>query len=122
VRVVPVAGAFVQTGTRRNIDLAPDNRLDAGGFSGLVKLDNAVHHAVVGDSQAAHTQLFSAGHQFCNRTHAVKQAVFRVDVKVGKHHIFPGEIKINYNIDWGFQPPILDELWFKIFPALSILF
>jgi len=39
---------------------------------------------VVGDSQAVNPQLFRAGNKLRDATHAIEQAVFCVDVKVGE--------------------------------------
>lgn len=39
---------LIEAGARRDIDLAPDDRLDPRLFGGLVKVDRAEHHAVVG--------------------------------------------------------------------------
>ena len=44
-----------------DIDFTADDRLDAGFFGCLVELDDAVHHAVVGNRQAVHAQFFGSG-------------------------------------------------------------
>ena len=40
---------LVEPGAGRDINLAADNRFHPGFFRRLIKLDRAIHHAVVGD-------------------------------------------------------------------------
>jgi len=49
-----------------------------------IKIDDAIHGAVVSDSKAVHAQLFSPLDKLRDAAHAIKQAIFSVDVKVGK--------------------------------------
>ena len=53
----------VETAARRNIDLAPDHRMDSRLVAGLIEIHHAVHHAVVGDGQRLHAQFLGAIHQ-----------------------------------------------------------
>ena len=85
VVVVFIAGVAAEVAARGDIDLAADDGLDAGLSGCLVELDDAVHHAVVGDGQAVHAQLFGPCHQLRDAAHAVEQAVFGVDMEVGEH-------------------------------------
>jgi hypothetical protein len=49
-----------------------------------IKIDDAIHCAVVSDSKAVHAQLFGPGNKLRDAAHAIEQAIFSVDVKVGK--------------------------------------
>ena len=40
---------LVRHGSRRDIDLAANDRLDSGSLGSAVKVDHAVHNAVVGN-------------------------------------------------------------------------
>ena len=77
-----------------NIYFASKDRFNASFFSCSVKIDNAIHHSMVGDGQAIHAQFFSLGDEERNMTHAVKEAVFSMNVKVSKflRHV------MNYNM------------------------
>ncbi len=65
-----------------NIHFAADNGLDSVLLRRLIELDNAVHRAVIGDSQRIHAQLFGAWHEFLDLAHAVKERILRMDVQV----------------------------------------
>ncbi len=80
-----LARVAVGTVITSDIDLTADDRFDTD-FSGRqVELDGAIHHSVVGDSQAVHPQFFGPRHKVGNTTHAIKQAVLGVDMEVSKH-------------------------------------
>jgi len=49
-----------------------------------IKIDDAIHGAVVSDSKAVHAQLFGPGNKLRDAAHAIEQAILSVDVKVGK--------------------------------------
>ena len=70
----------------RDIDLAADDRLDAGGAAGLIKRDRAVKHAVVGDGDSVHTGVFYGFRNACDAAGAVKQAVFCMQMQVYESH------------------------------------
>ena len=74
------------------VGLEPEDRLDPDRFAGLVVLDGAVHHAVIGDAQRRHPELGRAGgHRVAHPLRglaldlamAVEQRVLAVDVQVG---------------------------------------
>ena len=49
IAVFAGAGFAVQTGARRDVHLAAEDRMDAFLLAGLVEVDDAVHDAVAGD-------------------------------------------------------------------------
>jgi len=49
-----------------------------------IKIDDAIHSAVISDSKAVHAQLFGPGNELGDAAHAIEQAVFSVDVKMGE--------------------------------------
>ena len=69
-----------------HVDLAADDGMDALRLAGLVKIDHAVQHAVVGDGAGVHAQLLQALGQFLDAAGAVQQAVFRVQVQMREGH------------------------------------
>ena len=88
VRVLRVnAVLLVKARSRRNIDLAADDRLYAGSAAGLVKRDGAVHDAVVGDSKRGLTELLCAVNERLDAAVAVEQRIFGMNMQVNKAHI-----------------------------------
>ena len=69
-----------------DIDLAADDGLDALGLARAVKVDRAVHHAVVRDGDRRLPQLADALGKPLDAAGAVKQAVFRMNVQMGERH------------------------------------
>jgi len=69
---------------RGDIDFAADDWFYTCFLRRYIEINDAIHGTVVSDSQAVHTQLFGSGNELRYATHAVKQAIFGVDVKVGK--------------------------------------
>ena len=65
------------------VDLTADDRLDAVLGAGLVKLDGAVHHAVIGQSERRLAELRGALRQRLDLARAVEQRVLGVDVQMG---------------------------------------
>ena len=79
----------VKTRSGRHIDLTADDRLDPI-FSGCpVKIDHAVHDAVVGNRQTVHPQFLRPGGQFFYFTRCVKQTVLCMHMQMCKCHLFP---------------------------------
>ena len=64
----------------RHIDLTAENRLDAPLNCRLVKLNDPVHIAVIGDCHGSLPKFFGTVQQFGYGSGAVKQAVCRVGV------------------------------------------
>ena len=56
--------------------------------AGFVKLDNAVHIAVIGNSKALHSQLLGACDQFLYPGCAVQKAVFGMNMQMSERHVF----------------------------------
>ena len=77
---------FVQPGALGHVHLAADDGLDARLFGGLVKLDDAVHAAVVGDGHSLLPQRLHPVHQLPDPAGPVQQAVLRVHVQMYKAH------------------------------------
>ena len=80
---------FVQPGPPGHIHLAPDDRVDALGLAGPVKVDGAVHNAMVRDGHRRLAQLLHQLRQVPDAAGTVQQTVLRVDVQMGKGHITP---------------------------------
>ena len=75
---------FVKAGARRHIHLASDYRLYPALFRRAVKVDDAVHNAVVGHGDARLTEALHLVHKLLDAARAVKQAVFGMKMKVCK--------------------------------------
>ena len=73
---------------RGHVDLAADDGLHALLLGFLVEIDDAVHGAVIGDGDAVHAELFRRLDELLDAARTVEQAVFRVDMEVGKRHAF----------------------------------
>ena len=71
---------FVKPRLRRDIDLAADYRLYALFFLFSIKVDHAVHYAVVGDCQRIKAFLLCGGGNFADSACAVKQTVFGMNM------------------------------------------
>jgi 2,4-dienoyl-CoA reductase-like NADH-dependent reductase (Old Yellow Enzyme family)/thioredoxin reductase len=67
-----------------DIDFAADDWFYTCLLSSYIEIDDAIHGAVISDSEAVHAQFFGSGNKLRNAAHAIEQAVFGVDVKVGK--------------------------------------
>ena len=65
------------------VDLTADDRLDAVLGAGLVELDRAVHHAVVGQAERRLAELRRARRQRVDLARAVEQRVLGVHVQMG---------------------------------------
>ena len=67
-----------------NVDLTADDGLNACFFTSAVKVNYAVHHAVVGDCNRALSALFDSFGQVGNTARTVKQAVFGMQMQMHK--------------------------------------
>ena len=85
-RIIVHAVDAVCYGARCDIDLAADDGLDALGLCSTIKVDHAVHDAVIGDGQRSLAQLFGARSKPANAACAVEQTEFAVDVKMYECH------------------------------------
>ena len=89
VPVAPCAGFPVKTGSRRHIDLTAQNRPDSLRPALLVEINSAVHHPVIGDGRAVHSQFFYPGYIFLYFIRAVQKTVLCMRVKMRKIHVTP---------------------------------
>ena len=80
--------AAVKARMRRQIHLAADDRMDPLGLAGAVKVDHAVHDAMVGQRARGLPQLCHTVHQLFDTAGAVQQAVFAVDMQMCKWYQF----------------------------------
>ena len=80
IAVFAAAHFPVKPGTGRHVDFAADNRLDARFPGRAVKINDAVHNAMVCYRHAVHAQFLGTGNQFFDFARSVQQAVFRVDM------------------------------------------
>ena len=69
-----------------HIDLAADDGLDSLRLTGPVKVDNAVHNAVVGDGAGGLAHGLDNFGQIPDTARAVKEAVLRMDMQMDKGH------------------------------------
>ena len=69
---------LVKPGAAGHIDLTANHRMDAPFFGRLVKIDHAIHTAVVGNSHRVLSQLLRGVQQPFDPAGAVQKAVFRV--------------------------------------------
>jgi hypothetical protein len=67
-----------------DIDFAANDGFYTCFLSRQVEINDAIHGAVVSDSQAIHTQLFGTLYKLGYAAHTIEQAIFGVDVKVDK--------------------------------------
>src|SRR6266545_4572441 len=85
VNVLAAAGRlFVEATAGRNIHLATDDRFDAFVASGLIKIDRAVEHTVVGDREGGKLQFMRLVHQPVEAAGAVEQRILGVQMEVDK--------------------------------------
>ena len=89
VAVVPVALLPVQPGPRRHVDLAADDRIDPLFFCRLIKIDHAVHDAVIGDGCCCHAQFLHPADVLIDLIGSVQKRVLCVDVEMCKGHETP---------------------------------
>ena len=79
---------FFETRALRHIDLAADDGLYPCIQRSFVKLYRAIHGTVICDGDAVHAQFFHPLHQFLDFRRTIQQAIFCVDVKMCKWHVF----------------------------------
>ena len=83
--VFPGRAAFFEA-VAADIDLAADDGGNARVPTGVIKIHRAVHHAVVGDGGVGKAQFFQAADQRADAVGAVQQAVFGMQMQMGKGH------------------------------------
>ena len=67
-----------------DIGFEADNWLDVGFFGGIIKINCAVHDAVVGDGDTVHAELGGAFDNAVDSGITVEEAVFGMDVEMHK--------------------------------------
>ena len=80
---------FIEPAALCNVDLAADDRLDAALFRCFIKVDHAVHHAVIRNGNAFLTHFLRLIEQLFNAASAVQKAVFGVHMQMCKRHFRP---------------------------------
>ena len=75
---------LVQAACRRHIDLAADDRFDALIARGLIKIDRAVEHTMVGDRQGGKLQVARLVHQRVETAGAIEQRILGVQMEMDK--------------------------------------
>ena len=86
VAVLAVHAALDCAGTGRHIDLTADNGVNPPLLGGFIEVNDPIHGPVVGDGHRLLAQLFHPIHELLNAAGAVQQAVFRMQMKMGKGH------------------------------------
>ena len=77
----------VKAGMGCHIDLTADDRIDPRLLRRLIKIDRAVHHAMIRDGGTVHSQLLHIFHIFFDLIGTVQETELRVDVEMRKCHI-----------------------------------
>ena len=75
--------------TRREIDLAANDGMDALRLCFLIESDSTVHNAVVGHSDCVHAELLRTPNELLDPTRAVQQTVLGMHVQMCKGHASP---------------------------------
>ena len=89
--IIPVltAGKFlVKTGIGRHIHLTADDRIDSRFPGCSVKINHAIHHAMIRNRRAVHAQFFHPFYVFFDFIGSVQQGVLRMNVQMCKCHIY----------------------------------
>ena len=87
--IIPVVSGSlfpVKSGSGRHIDFTADDGLDPRLFGCFIKIDHAVHDAVIGYGSAVHAKFLDALNIFFDLVGSVQQRVFGVDVQMCKCH------------------------------------
>ena len=69
-----------------HIHLAANDRLDTCGLGSLIKVNTAVHHAVIGEGHRILTKLLDPVHHTADPAGTVQEAVFTVNMQMYKTH------------------------------------
>ena len=67
---------------RADIELAPDDGLNACVAGALIELDDVIHHAMVRDRHRRHPPLPGGADHVLDAAHPIQQAAFRVAMEV----------------------------------------
>ena len=86
IRVIVHTVNAVGNGTAGHIDLTADNRFDTGCFCRLIKVNTAVHNAVIRDGNGGLSQFLYPVHHAADAACSVQEAVFRMNMQMYKTH------------------------------------
>lgn len=70
-----------------DVNLTAQNRPDPDLSCRLVKVNDAVHYAMVRNGHAVHAKLLDSFYTLFNFIGTVQKGIFRMDVKMGKCHV-----------------------------------
>ena len=79
----------VKAGARSHIYFTAQNGPDPFGFTGPVKVNDTIHHAMVRDGRAVHSQGFDLADILLYFVGTVQKRILCMDMKVGKGHGLP---------------------------------
>ena len=92
INVAPAAARFfLQPAARRDIDFAADDGLDALFARRLVKINDAMHRAVVGDGERGEFQFMRLVHQPVHPAGAIEQRILGVQMQMDKIGVWHGD-------------------------------
>src|SRR5262249_14575823 len=80
--IAAILGAAVLPASRRDVELAAEDRLDAGLLRGVVEIDRAEEVAVIRERDGRELQLLGLVDQLLELGGAIEQAVLRMHVQV----------------------------------------
>ena len=86
IPVLPAVQFLVKPGVWSHIDLAAQNGLDSRLLRRQVKVDGAVHDAVIRDGGTVHAQLLHPRHIFLYFIGSVQKRILRMNMKMCKCH------------------------------------
>ena len=109
VAVLAIGVFPFKAGTGRHINLAADDGLDAHFPCRTVKVNDAIHNAMVGDGHAVHAKLFGPRRQLFDLTGTVQQTVLCMDVQMCKCHCLLLYILIKTGRKYHFHPAASDK-------------
>ncbi len=82
---LPILRALLQKSTARSdITFAPEDRMDPLLLHNAKKIDRSVHHSMVGDGTGRHAEFFKLSCQIPNTDRSVQEAVFGMEMQMGK--------------------------------------
>ena len=100
IRVAVDAPLAHEPRARRHVDLAADDRLDPGVLASFVKVDRAIHHAVVGHPDRRHLELRRPRDHGRDATCPIEQRVLGVVVEVDE-----GLWGVRHRLGWVWRTP-----------------
>src|SRR5262249_54768846 len=86
--VTPVLTGALETAARRNIQLAPDDRLHAGLRAARVEVHAPEQVAVVGERDRGELELLGLPDELLESGRAIEKAVFRMHVEMDEIGVF----------------------------------